>query len=99
MFQTKPHLTGINQTNYKLSAKLSNTVQAPDTLSKTLPLIYLIMTCIENPSYATTDIKQVRAWANVPELIHFLIITCWVNRSKHSKLLHLQLLVYVAFST
>ena len=53
----------------------------------------------QNPCYKTIGIQRERARANAPVLIKFLIISCWVNWSKHGKLLHLQFLIYVALPT
>jgi hypothetical protein len=98
ILQTKPCLIWMNQTNCKLSAKLSNTVQAPNFTSKWL-LRNRMMTCMQNPCYKTTNIQWQRVWANVPILIKFLIIMCCVNWGEHGKLLHFQFLIYVALPT
>jgi hypothetical protein len=57
------------------------------------------MACMQNPCYDATDIKWETVWANVPVLIKFLIIMCWVNWGEHGKLLHFQFLIYVALPT
>ena len=56
-------------------------------------------TCMRNPCYKTTGTKWQRVWANVPVLIKFLIIMCWVNWGEHGKLLHFQFLIYVTLPT
>lgn len=99
ILQTKPGLIWMNQTNCKLSARLTNTLWAPNITTK-WPL-YVMLT--EWHACKTPAIKQQAfgegVWANAPVLIKFLIISCWVNWSEHGKLLHFQFLIYVALPT